>query len=416
VFVKSLRASLIALSKEVQDSSKILPLELFSLSFPKIGKQRKNDPGNFPVQKPITRSVTQERNKVVSEPNMSDQRLERLESEMGSMKREMQALFQGLSAQLSAQLKEALSEKKSNEETSSSKTSKDKGVVGSSQGSMNSKLAKLVCPRYDGTEDPTSWVCRVEQYFEFQQTEEENKVLLTAYHLEGEAQLWYQIFKEDVENISWENLKEALHVRFGPTQFEDFYGDLSKLGQTGSVKEYQCQFERLLSRVGKLSQAHQVGCFVSGLKESIRTEVQAAKPTTLTAAVGLARLYEARVFSQEKATFLEPKPNFSQTQGATPPIRTLTESEMKDRRERGLCFNCDEKFRPGHRCKKLFLIEGIYPPEEDGRTLPRPRAVLEFRTKKGITEVLAHWEGLSPDDATWENLERISAAISIFCP
>jgi hypothetical protein len=47
----------------------------------------------------------------------------------------------------------------------------------------------------------------------------------------------------------WEDLKEALHVRVGPTQFEDFYGDVSKLGHIVNVKEYQCQFERLLNRV-----------------------------------------------------------------------------------------------------------------------------------------------------------------------
>jgi hypothetical protein len=101
--------------------------------------------------------------------------------------------------------------------------------------------------------------------------------------------------------------------QIGPTQFEDFYGDLSKLKQHGSVKEYQCQFEKLLNRVGKLSQAHQVGGFVSGLKESIRIDVQAVKPSTLTAAVGLGKLYEARVLAQKKPTFtLDSKPKFSQ--------------------------------------------------------------------------------------------------------
>jgi len=114
-------------------------------------------------------------------------------------------------------------------EGSSSKYGKNKEVSGSSHGSVNAKVARLEFPRYDGTEDPTSWICQVDQYFEFQNTKEENKVMLTAYHLEGEAQLWYQIFKEDMINVSWEELKDALHVRFGPTQFEDFYGDLSKL-------------------------------------------------------------------------------------------------------------------------------------------------------------------------------------------
>jgi len=144
--------------------------------------------------------------------------------------------------------------------------------------------------------------------------------------------------------------------------------------QAGSVKEYQCQFEKLLSRVGKLSQAHQVGSFVSGLKENIKMEVQAAKPATLTTAVGLSRLYEARVLAQRKPSF-DSKPRPYQSQGrnqnspsihnSTPTIKKLIESEMKERRERGLCFNCDEKFRLGHRCKKLFLIEGIYPTEDD---------------------------------------------------
>lgn len=38
---------------------------------------------------------------------------------------------------------------------------------------------------------------------------------------------------------------------------------------------------------------------------------------------------------------------------------------MKERRERGLCYNCDEKFSPGHRCKvqKLYLMEGNWPVE-----------------------------------------------------
>jgi hypothetical protein len=35
------------------------------------------------------------------------------------------------------------------------------------------------------------------------------------------------------------------------------------------------------------------------------------------------------------------------------------------RRDRGLCFNCDERFILSHRCKKLFLLEGIDPKEEE---------------------------------------------------
>ena len=43
------------------------------------------------------------------------------------------------------------------------------------------------------------------------------------------------------------------------------------------------------------------------------------------------------------------------------PIKRLTPAQMDERRKRGLCYNCDEKWAVGHKCKntKLFLLEGI---------------------------------------------------------
>jgi hypothetical protein len=135
----------------------------------------------------------------------------------------------------------------------------------------------------------------IEQFFEFHGTNEGEKLPLAGYHLEGDAQLWYQLFRGgETEEVTWEALKKGLHTRYGPIVFVDFFGDLSKLEQVGSVRDYQVQFERLLTRVRRLAPEHQIGCFVSGLKQDIRTEVQAARPTNLSAAVGLARLYKAR--------------------------------------------------------------------------------------------------------------------------
>jgi hypothetical protein len=51
---------------------------------------------------------------------------------------------------------------------------------------------------------------------------------LAAYHLEGAAQMWYQLFKENEESIFWETLKVVLYTRYGPTQFEDHFSDLTK--------------------------------------------------------------------------------------------------------------------------------------------------------------------------------------------
>jgi hypothetical protein len=35
--------------------------------------------------------------------------------------------------------------------------------------------------------DPTSWIYKAEQFFEYQQTEEQEKLPLATYHLEGEV-------------------------------------------------------------------------------------------------------------------------------------------------------------------------------------------------------------------------------------
>ena len=38
--------------------------------------------------------------------------------------------------------------------------------------------------------------------------------------------------------------------------------------------------------------------------------------------------------------------------------------EIKERRDKGPCFYCDEKFGLGHRCKRLFSIEAYWPNDE----------------------------------------------------
>jgi hypothetical protein len=50
-------------------------------------------------------------------------------------------------------------------------------------------------------------------------------------------------------------------------------------------------------------------------------------------------------------------------------VKRLSWDEMQKRRTHGLCFNCEEKFTPGHRCNgpQLLLLEGYceYPDGDD---------------------------------------------------
>jgi hypothetical protein len=56
---------------------------------------------------------------------------------------------------------------------------------------------------------------------------------------------------------------------------------------------------------------------------------------------------------------------------SSPSIKRLSPAELQARREKGLCYNCDERFVRGHRCKHLFnlLIVGPEISMDEGSTL-----------------------------------------------
>jgi hypothetical protein len=81
---------------------------------------------------------------------------------------------------------------------------------------FTNRLIKLEFPRFNGGKDPTGWICRAEQFFRFQGTSEEEKTPLASFHLEGEAQLWYQILLREDREIRWVEFTDALCARFGP--------------------------------------------------------------------------------------------------------------------------------------------------------------------------------------------------------
>lgn len=43
------------------------------------------------------------------------------------------------------------------------------------------------------------------------------------------------------------------------------------------------------------------------------------------------------------------------------PIKRISPTQMEETKNKGLCYNCDEKWGPGYKCKnaKIFLLEGI---------------------------------------------------------
>nr|GEV07196.1 hypothetical protein [Tanacetum cinerariifolium] len=103
-------------------------------------------------------------------------------------------------------------------------------------------------------------------------------------------------------------------------------------------------------------------CTSGGLKDEIRLVVKLKKPRRLVEAMGMARLVEEKnnlarkpftpncnVFNPD---ILGPAPTTRLVLPASKPIRRLSNNEARKRREKGLCYYCDDKYTPGHKCSK----------------------------------------------------------------
>ena len=174
------------------------------------------------------------------------------------------------------------------------------GLGEASLGFFHMKAVRLEFPRYDSSEDATIWLCRAKQYFEFQSTREDEKVKLASYHMEGDAQIWIQRKKLLKANVEWEEFKSELMLRFGSAPYEDRFGELCKLRQTSTVREYQSRFERVLGKAGTLTDQLEMACFLRGLKEMLRADVQAQNPTKLSSAIAMGRIYEGKAQEGKK--------------------------------------------------------------------------------------------------------------------
>lgn len=76
---------------------------------------------------------------------------------------------------------------------------------------------------------------------------------------------------------------------------------LSRVKQTGSLREYQKEFERLGNRVHGWTHRALVGTFMGGLKLQISEEICMFRPTTLKESINLERMKNEQLIHQKKS-------------------------------------------------------------------------------------------------------------------
>ena len=168
-----------------------------------------------------------------------------------------------------------------------------------------------------------------------------------------------------------------------------------------SVSEYQSQFEELSNQVTGLSEEWLISLFTAGLQEHLKCELMLTKPETYVAAVSLARLHEQKhmalyqgpkylggklgmqgdarssnystasnrtvaprlvspmarsVLTQNSPQYTPVNNSQTSSMAGSSQFRRLAAAEIKQKREKGLCYYCDEKYTPSHRCKVTCLL------------------------------------------------------------
>ena len=180
--------------------------------------------------------------------------------------------------------------------------------------------------------------------------------------LDGDAVPWYHWLEQTMANMTWAQFKRALITRFGTFEEGDAVKSITKLRQTGTVIEYQRQFEWLADRTRNLPESFFIICFLSGLREDIKIGVQMLKPASLLQTFELARFQEEYVavssrripprpsMSRPSPPLLNSSPKITKTGGSSQPsllgppppglplLRRLSVAEQIERRAKGLCY------------------------------------------------------------------------------
>ncbi|XP_062093442.1 uncharacterized protein LOC133799441 [Humulus lupulus] len=266
------------------------------------------------------------------------------------------------------------------------------------------KTLRVKVPRFDG-QNVDDWIYKINKFFNLHKVAPATRLAVVAFHLDGAPSTWFQWMEKGGSITDWDSFISALQLRFGASIYDDLLGRISKLTQTGLVSQFRAEFESLMPRISGVADSMFLNFFIWGLKLDIRRELLLAKPVDLADAMAKAQLFEDRnedlvnrqksedhrsgwstramtttpftppaSFTASKHGYTTPtitnQPPISQAGIAPLPIKKLTPAEMKDRRDKGLYYTCDEKFSYGHKCKNRMLIMCVQEEELETGTEP----------------------------------------------
>ncbi|XP_019447282.1 PREDICTED: uncharacterized protein LOC109350506 [Lupinus angustifolius] len=278
------------------------------------------------------------------------------------------------------------------------------------------KWRKLEIPIFSG-DDAFGWTQRLERYFLLKDVTETERMQATLVALEGKALCWYQWWSRCTPNPTWEGFKLVVVRRFQPSMVQNPLEQLLALKQLGTVEEYVEEFEKFVGALREIDQEFVRGIFLNGLKEEIKAEVKLHEHHTLSEVIQKSIMIEEKNLILQKkiipnnysrplnfvrnnfpskSVTVETKTGWdkraeSSSVGSGPTnsghmqaadsnrsrggeFKHLTGAEMREKREKRLCFRCDEPYSREHRCKnkqfRMIILEEDEEEEEENNDEP----------------------------------------------
>ncbi|KAK8559995.1 hypothetical protein V6N12_012804 [Hibiscus sabdariffa] len=290
---------------------------------------------------------------------------------------------------------------------------------------------RLELPIFSG-DNPYGWLNRAKRYFHFNGIGDEDTLEAAAVCLDGKALNWFQWWEAITPIITWDIFRVAILHRFTPSQLGNLYEVLLGLQQTGSIAQYREDFELLYAPLKDAADEVLIGIFINGLRDEIKAELRLSKLGSLAQIMDHNQRIEEKNWALSQVQLprnqrvAPPRisPNFSTVESSrsanttgssvrptptpfvplrsTPttaprhfykhkrgedvamgiesslrrggPYKRLSNVEYHEKLKKGLCFHCDEKYSPNHRCNsKQFnlLIVTAEDDDEDIDGLPR---------------------------------------------
>ncbi|GJV28491.1 transposon ty3-I gag-pol polyprotein, partial [Tanacetum coccineum] len=199
-------------------------------------------------------------------------------------------------------------------------------------GDQGSLLPRSICldvPKFTG-EDPEKWLFAITEYFSLLNTPADQRLRIVGFNLEGAATEWFQWMSRNGLITDWKRFKESVMDLVKPTTL----GDAFSLVRVTEAR-LDDQAASLLVTVTKAVTSSRGQCQTDPHIRVSSNQETVAKPTLLKESI-------------QTTTNTNPKPPLA--------IKRISSAKCQERLNKGLCYNCDNKWVRGHKCLGKFLL------------------------------------------------------------